>query len=169
MDDAPCDQTCGGGHINRTCTITTAAANGGTACPCTNGATELNAACNTHPCAVNCVGAWSAYDVCNATCGGGNQTSTYIVATPSAYGGTTCEAAHGATDTQACNTDPCNCTGTPSALDNVTWSCSNETAHEAACSGSCVAGYTANGTIQATCFNGAFVNSTGSCTPGEPD
>jgi hypothetical protein len=62
-------------------------------------------ACNTQACPVDCaVSAWSAWGTCSATCGGGTQTQTRTVVTPSSNGGAACPAL---TQSQACNTQAC--------------------------------------------------------------
>jgi hypothetical protein len=107
-----CDKTCGGGTQSRTYTIATAAQNGGTQCPTTNGARETQA-CNTQACPVpiNCVGSWSGWSTCDKTCGGGTQSRTYTVTTAAQNGGTYCTVPNGARETQACNTQACSATG----------------------------------------------------------
>jgi hypothetical protein len=63
---------------------------------------------------VNCVGSWSSYGSCSASCGGGNQTRTYRVSVPASGGGNACPYAHGQTQSQSCNTGACptySCTG----------------------------------------------------------
>ena len=94
---------CGGGTQSRTRTVTTPAANGGTACP----ALTDSQACNTTACAVpvDCaVSAWSQWTSCSAMCGGGTQSRTRTVTTPAANGGAACPAL---TDSQTCNTGAC--------------------------------------------------------------
>jgi len=96
-----CSASCGGGTSTRTRAIVTPAAYGGTECPPTS---EDNA-CNTQPCAVNCVmGEWTAFGYCSVTCGGGQQTRTREISTPAAYGGSECTAT---SESQPCNTQYC--------------------------------------------------------------
>jgi hypothetical protein len=119
-----CNATCGGGNQSRTFTVTQAALYGGVDCSMNNGTVEYNA-CNLQRCPVNCTGSWGAWDACNATCGGGNQSRVFNVTQAAAYGGTNCTAADGNEDWQACNTNPCpvNCTGAWSGWDNCNATC----------------------------------------------
>ena len=98
-----CSVTCGGGFQSWTRTVTTAPANGGTACGALSGTRE----CNTEDCPapVNCAtSGWSDWDTCSATCGTGFQIHTRTVTTEAANGGTACGALSG---TQECNTEVC--------------------------------------------------------------
>ena len=71
-----CSAGCGGGTRSRTYYITTPAANGGTACPKTNGQSESEA-CNTTPCCDAAkTGAW--YDVGSVICTGSSSPDPYI-------------------------------------------------------------------------------------------
>merc|ERR1711994_289961 len=103
-----CSATCGSGVQTRTYTITTNAANGGSQCPQVNGATQTRT-CNNGACptAVDCVGSWSGFGSCSATCGGGVQSRTYTITTNAENGGSQCPQVNGATQTQTCNNDAC--------------------------------------------------------------
>jgi len=114
-----CSATCGSGVQSRTYTITTNAQNGGSQCPHLNGATQTRT-CNNDACpiAVDCVGSWSGYGSCSATCGGGVQSRTYTITTNAENGGSQCPHLNGATQTRNCNNDAC-----PTAVDCVgSWS-----------------------------------------------
>jgi hypothetical protein len=89
----------------RTFTVTTAAIGAGT-CEAVHNQ-EQTQFCNEGPCPVSCVGSWSAYGPCNATCGGGSRTATYSVGQDAQHGGAACEAADGAVRTEECGTDAC--------------------------------------------------------------
>lgn len=93
-------------------TVVTQPLHGGLACPaiCPVATTE---SCVPVGCQVDCVGAFGAFGTCSATCGGGTHSRTFVVTTPSAYGGAACAHANGAVDTQPCNTQACpvNCVG----------------------------------------------------------
>ena len=97
-----CSASCGGG--TQSFTITTPAANGGTACP-----NPLTRSCNEQSCSlpINCQGTWSN---CSATCGGGLQ--SFTMTTAPANGGLACPTP----TTRACNEQACslpiNCQGT---------------------------------------------------------
>jgi hypothetical protein len=101
-----CNATCGAGHQTRTFTVTTEAANGGSACDAQEGEVDTRA-CDAGPCPVNCTGTWSDWTPCDASCGGGSQTHTFTVAADAVGTGTACEAANNTQDTQACNEAPC--------------------------------------------------------------
>lgn len=57
--------------------------------------------------AVDCVGSWSEYGSCSATCGGGVQSRTYTIITNAENGGSQCPHVNGATQTRTCNNDAC--------------------------------------------------------------
>jgi hypothetical protein len=59
--------------------------------------------CGSEP--VNCEGHWSEYNECDSECGGGLQTSSYVVTKDEQNGGT-CEN-RDKIRTQSCNTEPC--------------------------------------------------------------
>lgn len=100
-----CSVACGTGTHTRTWTQSVAAANGGQACPQVDQAEETGN-CNTQNCPVNCVGSWSAYGACSATCGSGSQTRTYTVSTAASDGGLECAAANGAQSSRPCLINP---------------------------------------------------------------
>jgi hypothetical protein len=114
-----CTATCGGAAIPRTFAVTTAAANGGTACVASAGAVDLQQ-CNTHACPGDCDGEWGAWSsVCTATCGGSTLSRTYKIISPASSGGTACVANDNAVDYFQCNTQSCpiDCNG-----EWLTWS-----------------------------------------------
>ena len=55
------------------------------------------------PCAINCIGSWGAWGVCDKACGGGAQTRKFRVSTPPSFGGTACPTDKG----KPCNTQAC--------------------------------------------------------------
>lgn len=90
--------------------VARAAASGGTACQFADGAVQSQP-CTGGSClqqnrisAVNCAGSWSGWGICSAAC---TQTQTFKVQQPASNGGTVCEAADGATQTQACGGGSC--------------------------------------------------------------
>jgi len=107
-----CNATCGGGNQSRVFVVTTEAMHGGQNCSVANATTELRE-CNTQPCPINCIGNWTAWGACNATCGGGNQSRLYIITTEAAYGGTNCSLVNSTIEWRECNTNSCpvNCIG----------------------------------------------------------
>jgi hypothetical protein len=120
-----CNGPCQGqGTQTSTYTITTPAENGGAPCEAANGATKPVPCTNPTPCPVNCVGSWGPPGECKAACASrGTATSTYIITTPAANGGTPCEAAAGQPrETECTNPTPCpvDCVGSwgpPGACD----------------------------------------------------
>lgn len=74
-----CSAGCGGGTRSKTYYVSTPAANGGTACPKTNGQTESEA-CNTTPCCdAATAGGWT--DVGGVICNGSSSPNPYIYQT----------------------------------------------------------------------------------------
>ena len=92
------------GKKQRTRTILTQPANGGKAC----GSVTDSTSCGGGVCAQNCVlASWSSWSTCNKACGGGTQTATRAIITPSAGTGKPCPVGADLTSTQACNTQAC--------------------------------------------------------------
>lgn len=88
-----CSKTCGSGIQTRSVTSGD-----------TQKCTDLQQVCNTQDCKPDCqVSSWSDWGSCTQPCGTGEQTRTRTVS------GTNCPAQ---TDTQPCNTQPCNRYGT---------------------------------------------------------
>jgi len=71
-----CSAGCGGGTRSRTYYVSTPAANGGTACPKTNGQSESEACNTTACCSAATTGAW--YDVGAVICTGSSSPDPYI-------------------------------------------------------------------------------------------
>jgi len=71
-----CSAGCGGGTRSRTYYVTTAAANGGAACPKTNGQSESEACNTTACCDAAATGEW--YDVGGVICTGSSSPDPYI-------------------------------------------------------------------------------------------
>ncbi len=130
-----CNVTCGTGID--TYTITTPAANGGTACPTADGATK---ACVLAPCGVDAVGNWEGastsnpdgWSACSATCGQGTQTRKYKVTVKSAGGGATTPYQDGYQESRAClGLSPCpqpvDCVGSWSEYTGCTKGCGGGT------------------------------------------
>lgn len=103
-----CSRSCGGGQRSRSRSIQRYAANGGKACD-RGSLMELDA-CSTVQCepwaAVDCrLAMWSDWGPCSATCNGGQQHRSRVVAVKAAHGGKLCSGVFD--DFRACATDPC--------------------------------------------------------------
>lgn len=123
-----CSRTCNGGTQSRSYTVTLAAAFGGKGCEADDKATGTQA-CNTNPCPVDCVGAWSPFGTCSATCGGGKRTKTFTVGVAAAFGGKACAAKHQETSSESCSTTPCpvDCIGKWGTFNTCTKTCGTGT------------------------------------------
>jgi hypothetical protein len=112
-----CSKTCGGGTQSCSRSVTTAASNGGSACP----ALSKTEACNTgvcaSPAAVNCVVSVYACGGCSKTCAGGTQSCSRSATTASSNGGAACPAL---SKTEACNTGVCPSTASLTVTANLT-------------------------------------------------
>lgn len=99
-----CTQLCGTGSTTRTRAVTTAAQNGGLACP----TLQETLSCNIQPCPtpVDCVvSAWSTWSACTLSCGSESTTRTRTITTAPQNGGLACPS--NLQETQSCNTQPC--------------------------------------------------------------
>ena len=114
---AECSTTCGEGTQTRTYRVTTTASHGGRmdSCVYPSDTVEKRECLNHTNCPIDCVGAWSPWSDCSATCGSGTKRQIYFVSVAAAFGGneTACEAANGESREMDCNASPClvNCTG----------------------------------------------------------
>lgn len=72
-----CSTTCGDGQYTSTYSITTTAANGGAACPYSDGYSIVNSPCIGMGMCPVCTGYFTT-EACSATCGDGTQTETYV-------------------------------------------------------------------------------------------
>ncbi|XP_031566331.1 uncharacterized protein LOC116301419 [Actinia tenebrosa] len=100
-----CSATCGGGSQSRTRECTNLApVNGGSNCEGPSSETQI---CATNACPVNGNWtAWSSWDSCSVSCGGGNQRRTRTCTNPApANGGQSCEGP--SLQTRICATDTC--------------------------------------------------------------
>jgi Thrombospondin type 1 domain len=100
---------CVGGYRQYKVTSYTAASGGGAACD--NNVTYNGQLFTTNETCTNCSGHWSDYGACSASCGGGTQTSSYVIDQNASNGGADCPN-RGQTQSQSCNTQACpvNCT-----------------------------------------------------------
>ncbi|XP_056015238.1 SCO-spondin-like [Ostrea edulis] len=99
-----CSVTCGGGKRERSRSCTNPAPkDGGEDCP---GSSVSSQTCNTNGCPVDGGwSAWSEYDSCTVTCGGGQQTRYRSCSNPPAYGGNLCIGP--STSVKSCKTHKC--------------------------------------------------------------
>lgn len=110
-DWGACNASCGGGNQSRVFEVSTPAAYN-VSCEAENGTLDWQA-CNTQPCPIDCTGDWTDWEACNVPCGGGNQTSTFLVSVGTMHGGSPCSEVNGTALWQACNLQHCpvDCTG----------------------------------------------------------
>ena len=98
-----CSATCGSGNQTRSRSVAVQPSCGGTSC---SGSSKQSQSCNSQCCPVNCVwSSWSAYGLCSASCGGGNQTRSRFVAVTLSCGGAGCPGS--STQTRSCNSHCC--------------------------------------------------------------
>jgi hypothetical protein len=107
-----CSAECATGLTTSFFTVTKVNAFGGRECEAAN-TTVRNKTCNEQPCPVPCVGDWGPWSECDAACGGGNRTSTFVVTTAGMWGGADCVEPNNTVRIQACNQHQCpvNCQG----------------------------------------------------------
>ncbi len=87
-----CSKACGGGEQRQDFVLTTRGHDGGSSCP---PATKF-VKCNTHPCPVNCVGAWhSERPSCTGINRGSRKKYQYRISRNAAHGGAGCPHRHG--------------------------------------------------------------------------
>jgi hypothetical protein len=87
-----CSKSCGGGEQRQDFGLTTRGHDGGSSCP---PATKF-VKCNTHPCPVNCVGAWhSERPSCTGINRGSRKKYQYRISRNAAHGGAGCPHRHG--------------------------------------------------------------------------
>jgi len=98
-----CSKSCGGGMASRSRGEEVAAKYGGHGC---QGPVAEDEACNAQPCPLDCEwGAWTEFDACSASCGGGKKRKKRIVWVAPANGGADCEGLP--IDEESCNEHPC--------------------------------------------------------------
>ena len=87
-----CSKSCGCGEQRQDFVLTTRGHDGGSSCP---PATKF-VKCNTHPCPVNCVGAWhSERPSCTGSNRGSRKKYQYRISRNAAHGGAGCPHRHG--------------------------------------------------------------------------
>ena len=146
-----CDVGCGGGSQSRTYTITTAAANGGKACPYVTGYKETQR-CNETPCCdAATVGAW--YDVGAVICSGTASATPYIYQSRAVTFPTN---TNGSATASTCNI-------TVARTRNTAIGCPAVDASAGACSDSAVAWSASKGCSLATPIDA----SAGTCNPSD--
>jgi hypothetical protein len=132
-----CSTSCGNGTVIRTFRVSVSASGGATECEAADGAV-LVAACpsigNTTSrtaCPQDCVGAWSDWTVCDATCGLGTRSRSFNVSVAAADGGVACVRANSTEETVNCvgHGCPVDCVGSWLAWGECSVSCgANRTA-----------------------------------------
>ena len=109
-DWGACSADCAGGTRTRVYSVTQAAENGGSESSCAAADSFVDEGdCNPQACSVDCVGEWSDWGACSATCGDGTRTRVYSVTQPAENGGSesSCEAADTLVDEGSCNLERC--------------------------------------------------------------
>jgi hypothetical protein len=119
-----CAATCDGNYATaprtgtrtRTYRVTRPVSNGGRTCPIADNIIETDNTCSKTDCQVDCVGNWSVWNACVATCDGnyatapraGTRIRTYRVTRPISNGGRTCPIADNTTETDiTCSKTDC--------------------------------------------------------------
>lgn len=129
-DWTDCSVTCDGGTRTRVFAVETAQAGTGAHCLDDAGVvledgSEDKGACATEVCPVHCVGAWSSWSQCSATCGSAEQYRVFKVTVEQAGTGDECDHDHEHRETQLCGPAICpvNCTGAWGAWGQCDASC----------------------------------------------
>eukprot|EP00750_Incisomonas_marina_P011025 INCI16332.2.p1 GENE.INCI16332.2~~INCI16332.2.p1 ORF type:complete len:1450 (-),score=213.01 INCI16332.2:215-4564(-) len=119
-----CSLSCGSGDRVRAFTIDSPSRFGGADCLAANGQFDLGT-CNDVPCPTDCLGTWTPWSSCNATCGNSSSSKTFAVEMPAANGGLQCNVSDGAVQTRNCANEPCpvDCTGFWSAWETCPTTC----------------------------------------------
>ena len=92
---------CDGTDRTRSFAVTTPSENGGAACEAANGAEESQS-CS------HCSGSWGPWGACSSTsCGAGQRSRAFSVASDAVNGGSACEAADGQEESEACDGTAC--------------------------------------------------------------
>ena len=99
---SPCTVSCGGGVRQLAFNVTKSEVGTGL---CPNRGKIIEEECNLEPCPVNCVGGWSDWSQCTASCDGGKQTRSFVVSESEKFGGVCPD--KNKIETRDCNTHGC--------------------------------------------------------------
>eukprot|EP01001_Neometanema_parovale_P009758 NODE_5_length_5289_cov_242.816492_g4_i0.p1 GENE.NODE_5_length_5289_cov_242.816492_g4_i0~~NODE_5_length_5289_cov_242.816492_g4_i0.p1 ORF type:complete len:1679 (-),score=414.19 NODE_5_length_5289_cov_242.816492_g4_i0:253-5238(-) len=126
----PCSRSCGSGRQGRYYKVSRNPAHGGRACPVAHNR-YVTRTCNTNPCPVDCVGAWTGWSSCDKSCGTGRSTRTYLYSRAPMHGGKSCPSTHGAKEHRTCNTLACpiDCVGDFSDFNTCSKECGGGVQH----------------------------------------
>lgn len=128
-----CCSSCGGGSRSRSYQITVPAQYGGLECPVKHEHVE-HEPCNTHPCPIDCEGAWGAWSDCSNECTDcrnygavGSSERMFSVSVKAEHGGLQCPHPDGEKEQKTCNEHCCpeDCEGSWSEFGECSTSCGN--------------------------------------------
>eukprot|EP00750_Incisomonas_marina_P011024 INCI16332.10.p1 GENE.INCI16332.10~~INCI16332.10.p1 ORF type:complete len:1488 (-),score=201.28 INCI16332.10:215-4678(-) len=101
-----CTRSCGQGQRYREFLVTTAAAFGGVECAFEDASFDAEA-CHDFACPTDCIGAWTPWSACNATCGRSSAFKTFSIASPATNGGVQCNGTDNDVEARNCSSEPC--------------------------------------------------------------
>jgi len=115
-----CSISCGSsGAKYRTFTIDRNPNFGGLSCQTANQVTQSDA-CSLSACPIDCLGSWSHWSACSASCGSGSRFRTYSISQPALHGGAACSFTSDLESSQPCNaTAVCSIGVSLSSGDNI--------------------------------------------------
>jgi hypothetical protein len=121
-----CSKSCGVGSQSRYYNHESASSNGGAECDFDDDH-ETSRSCNSDPCPIDCVGAWTEWTDCSHTCSDGMNTRSFLHATTAAFGGADCAVAHSTSDMRSCFLVDCpvDCDGAWGQWSDCSLSCDN--------------------------------------------
>ena len=123
-ETSPCTVSCGGGVRQLAFNVTKSEVGTGL---CSDRGRIIEEECNLEPCPVDCIGSWSDWSACTASCDGGKQTRSFIVSEGEKFGGL-CENKN-KIETRDCNTHGCplDCEGYYTSWSSCNSSCGGGT------------------------------------------
>jgi hypothetical protein len=121
---SPCTVSCGGGTRQLAFNVTKSEIGTGL---CPERGKIIEEECNIQPCPFDCVGSWSEWTTCTASCGGGKQTRSFVISESEKYGGVCLN--RNKIETRDCNTQACpsDCEGYYTSWSSCNASCGGGT------------------------------------------